>query len=95
LYDDRPLGHQKRGGAHVMNNSAPFKSLVTSAIAIGALCSGARLAEAATYIQTDLVSDIPGLAAITDPNLTNPWGVSHLPGSPFWISDQAAKVATL
>ena len=78
-----------------MNKSIPFRTSVTVAVAIGTLCAGARLAEAATYIQTDLVSDIPGLAAITDPNLTNPWGVSHLPGSPFWVSDQAQNLATL
>jgi hypothetical protein len=27
------------------------------------------------YKQTNLVSDIPGMAAITDPNLVNPWGI--------------------
>jgi uncharacterized protein (TIGR03118 family) len=80
---------------HVMTKSAPFKSLVTSAIAIGALCSSARVAEAATYIQTDLVSNIPGLATITDPILQNSWGVSHLTGSPFWVSDQVTNVSTL
>ena len=26
-----------------------------------------------SYVQTNLVSDIPGLAAQTDPNLKNPW----------------------
>ena len=31
-----------------------------------------------------------------DPNLLNPWGVTETPtGSPFWISDNAAGVATL
>jgi uncharacterized protein (TIGR03118 family) len=79
---------------HVMNKLM-LKSLVRSAIAMSALCVGAKLAEAATFIQTDLVSDIPGLAAITDPNLTNTWGVSHLPGSPFWISNQATGTASL
>jgi uncharacterized protein (TIGR03118 family) len=79
---------------HVMNKLM-LKSLVRSAIAMSALCVGAKLAEAATFIQTDLVSDIPGLAAITDPNLTNTWGVSHLPGSPFWISNQANGTASL
>jgi uncharacterized protein (TIGR03118 family) len=52
-------------------------------------------AQAAAYLQTDLVSDIPGLATITDPNLINPWGVSHTPTSPFWVSDQGTGVATL
>ena len=26
------------------------------------------------YTQTNLISDIPGVARITDPNLVNPWG---------------------
>jgi uncharacterized protein (TIGR03118 family) len=49
----------------------------------------------AAFIQQNLVSDIPGLAAITDANLKNPWGLSHTPTSPFWVSDQSANVATL
>src|SRR5213596_2986507 len=47
------------------------------------------------YLQTNLVSDIPGLAAHTDPNLRNPWGTSVGPGSPIWVSDNAAGVTTL
>jgi uncharacterized protein (TIGR03118 family) len=79
-----------------MNNSAPFKSLVMSAVAMGALCLGAGLAEAG-YLQTNLVSDIPGLATITDPTLQNSWGVSRMisPTSPFWISNQANNTTTL
>src|SRR3954454_19519222 len=43
-----------------------------------------------SYVQTNLVSDIPGLAAHTDPNLKNPWGTSVAPGSPIWVSDTHA-----
>ena len=75
--------------------SAPFKKLATMTIAISAVCAGAWRAEAATYVQTDLVSDTPGLATITDPELMNPWGISDSGTSPFWISDQATNVATL
>ena len=46
-------------------------------------------------MQSNLVSDIPGLAAHTDPNLRNPWGTSVGPGSPIWVSDNAAGVTTL
>jgi hypothetical protein len=49
----------------------------------------------ADFIQTNLVSDLPGLAAIQDPSLSNPWGVSHNAASPFWVSDQGTSVATL
>jgi uncharacterized protein (TIGR03118 family) len=48
------------------------------------------------YVQTNLVSNIPGKAANTDPNLQNPWGISFSPGgSPFWVSDNHAGVSTL
>jgi uncharacterized protein (TIGR03118 family) len=49
----------------------------------------------ANYIQTNLVSDIPGRAATTDPNLKNPWGVSESAKSPFWVSDQGTNNATI
>ena len=49
----------------------------------------------AQFTQTDLVSDIPGLATVTNSNLKNPWGVSFLPGSPIWTSNQATNTATL
>jgi uncharacterized protein (TIGR03118 family) len=50
---------------------------------------------AETYLQTNLVSDIPGMASHTDPNLKDPWGVSFSPTSPYWISDRATGVTTL
>jgi uncharacterized protein (TIGR03118 family) len=79
-----------------MKRSAHFqKSLLTTVITIGALALNAWRAEAAPYVQTDLVSDIPGLATITDPNLVNPWGVSHSGTSPFWTSNQGTNTATL
>jgi uncharacterized protein (TIGR03118 family) len=48
-----------------------------------------------TFQQINLVSDQPGHAAITDPNLVNAWGLSHTPTSPLWVSDNGADVATL
>jgi uncharacterized protein (TIGR03118 family) len=47
------------------------------------------------FIQSNLVSDIPGEAATTDPSLVNPWGISFSPTSPFWISDNGTGVSTL
>jgi uncharacterized protein (TIGR03118 family) len=53
------------------------------------------LGAATMYFQSNLTSDIPGLAANTDANLKNPWGVSFAPTSPFWVSDQVTGKATL
>jgi uncharacterized protein (TIGR03118 family) len=47
------------------------------------------------YSQTNLVSDLSGVAAVMDPNLKNPGGVSVSSSSPLWTSDQAAHAATL
>lgn len=47
-------------------------------------------------VQTNLVSDIPGLGPITiDPNLINPWGIANSAASPYWISDQGTGKSTL
>lgn len=50
---------------------------------------------ASPYFQTNLVSDIPGLAQLNDPGLHNPWGMSFSATSPFWVSDQGTNTSTL
>ena len=40
------------------------------------------------YTQTNLVSDIPGLAALTDARMVNAWGIANGPTSPFWINQK-------
>jgi uncharacterized protein (TIGR03118 family) len=64
-------------------------------VALGLSVSIAGTALAVPYVQTDLVSDIPGLATITEPTLVNPWGISHTNTSPFWISDQGTNLTNL
>jgi uncharacterized protein (TIGR03118 family) len=70
-------------------------SLIVMAILL--LCASAQQAQADgnSFTQTNLVSDIPGMAKTTDPNLVNPWGVSFNPVSPFWVSDNGTGLATL
>jgi uncharacterized protein (TIGR03118 family) len=74
----------------------PFRRylLLTSAV-VGAICIGAVCAEAAGFKQVKLVSDIKNLAAVTDSNLKNPWGVSHSATSPFWVSNQGTNTSTI
>jgi len=61
-------------------------------IGLSALTAGIASAQ---FVQQNLVSNIPGLAALTDPNLANPWGMSFSATSPFWVSDQGKNLATL
>src|SRR5215831_18139914 len=51
--------------------------------------------QAQHYKQTNLVSDQPGVAALTDPNLVNAWGISRSSTSPWWVSDNGTGVSTL
>jgi uncharacterized protein (TIGR03118 family) len=78
------------------------RSLVAGGAALslaGVLAAGSGVMAGASgngvYRQTNLVSDIPGVARTTDLNLVNPWGMSELPGSPLWVSDNNANVSTL
>lgn len=48
-----------------------------------------------TFTQTNLISDTPGQAQQTDPNLINPWGVSYGPSSPFWISENGTGLSSI
>ena len=74
--------------------------LVAIAVALTLLVlPGMAFAQANTgsgfYQQTNLTSNLPGLAKFTDPNLTNPWGISSAPGGPFWVSDNGSGKSTL
>src|ERR1044071_4483379 len=48
-----------------------------------------------SYAQTNLVSDIPGVALVEDRQLVNPWGVALNASSPFWVVDNKTDRATL
>ena len=47
------------------------------------------------YKKRNLVSDIDGVARITDANLVNPWGLAFGPATPAWVSDNGKDVSTL
>jgi len=72
-------------------------ALAVIAIAVAALSATPAQAGIArgSFQQTNLVSDIPGLAPLTDPNLKNPWGLSSSSASPIWVSDNNAGVTTI
>jgi uncharacterized protein (TIGR03118 family) len=78
-----------------------MRRISVHSITLGVVCAVAFfLAEplvwcSTTYLQTNLVSDIPGLAQSTDPNLKNPWGLSYTATSPFWASNAASNTSTL
>ena len=65
--------------------------LGAAAVAVAPLTA----AERNSYTVTRLVSDQPGVAAQTDPNLVNAWGLTSGPTSPWWVSDNGTQKSTL
>ena len=64
-------------------------------IALTLLFAASSAAPGAGMCQTNLVSNTPGMAQQTDPNLLNPWGIALSTGSPFWVANQYSSTATV
>ena len=46
------------------------------------------------YTVTPLVSNIPGAAPVTDPDLVNGWGLARSATSPWWVADNGPDPST-
>ena len=74
------------------------RALLALAFMLGAAIvavSPLRAAERASFTVVPLVSDQPGVAPNTDPNLVNAWGLTSSPTSPWWVSDNGTDKSTL
>ena len=47
------------------------------------------------FTETDVVSDIPDRAALTDADVVNAWGLALSPTSPLWVANNGTNSATL
>jgi uncharacterized protein (TIGR03118 family) len=69
--------------------------------ALGVTAASAGASPPGGYQQINMVSDQPGVAPLTDPDLVNAWGLSAspgtdaAPGSPLWVSDNGTDKTTL
>jgi uncharacterized protein (TIGR03118 family) len=79
-------------------------NLAVSLLAAGAFVGAAASAHASLYQQMDLNTDsnanlialgYPATNNPDNPDLKNPWGISHSSTSPFWLSDNGAGLSTL
>jgi uncharacterized protein (TIGR03118 family) len=86
--------------------SARWLGVLAALVALAALALAAPAAASAArghghghghraFVQRNLVSDIAGVARITDRNLVNPWGLAAGPTTPLWAADNGADVSTL
>ncbi len=60
-----------------------------------ALAATAPAASDNVYTVTNLVSDQVGVAAHTDPNLVNAWGLDALDTSPWWVANNGTGTSTI
>src|SRR5437016_8746111 len=100
-----------RGDANMNRNSGRScirrdrgANLIVSLITAGTLAGTAATADAGPYRQIDLNTDsnanlialgYPATNNPDNPDLKNPWGISHSATSPFWLSDNGTGLATL
>jgi uncharacterized protein (TIGR03118 family) len=75
--------------------SALLLSLVAALLALAQATPAAASHQRNAYHQTNLVSDLPGLAQLTDPDLVNPWGLAAGPTTPAWVADNGTDKATI
>jgi uncharacterized protein (TIGR03118 family) len=71
------------------------KAAESTSSTAGQISADSRAHIVQTLSQTNLVSDQPGVAATTDPNLVNAWGISFNPAGPAWVSDNGTGVTTV
>jgi len=57
------------------------------ALALAAALHAAAGPPGGDYTVTPLVSDIPGAAPLTEPDLVNGWGLARGPTTPWWVAD--------
>jgi uncharacterized protein (TIGR03118 family) len=80
-----------------MQRKQKVRSIRTPALIalLGAAGLTSAFAANNAFKQSNLVSDIPGLATYTDPNLVNPWGLSASGASPMWVSNADSGTSTI
>jgi len=87
------LSRRRRYSLLAVTTAAAASSLTV--LGMTAQAAPGHVSDGGTVLQTNLVSDLSGVAAVTDPNLVNPWGISESAASPFWLSDNNSGLSTL
>lgn len=86
---------QKRRVKHALGVMASTLFLSVLVTALFASNVSAHSFSKGFYQQDNLVSDQAGVARVTDPNLSNAWGIAFGPNTPVWIADNHTGLSTL
>ena len=74
--------------------AAAVAAVMAASLAVPASAAGAAEGHRG-FTQTNLVSDVPGMAKLTDRLVSNPWGISLGPTTPLWVTNNNTNTATL
>ena len=89
-----PTSLRRRAGLLLMLLTAGSMAMAASPFAAAAATTSSDKDES-RFVQTNLVSDVPGWAPIVDASLVNAWGMSAGPATPVWVSNNGTDSATL
>jgi uncharacterized protein (TIGR03118 family) len=72
------------------------KRLLGATLALfAAFAAASSAAEPNAYVVHNLASNVPGLAANTNPDVVNAWGLDASATSPWWIADNGTDLSTV
>src|SRR5690242_6815891 len=89
MYPTRKNADQEWG---ITKTVRPWLGASAAALGLGIFCQNAS---AQFYAQSNLVSDVSGVAAVTDTILAGAWGTTHTPTSPWWVNTTASGLSLL
>ena len=58
-------------------------------------CASSAIGQTVSYRQTNLAASLPSAANNLTPGLVNPWGITFLPGQPFFMADNTTGRVTV
>src|SRR5262249_8964481 len=70
-------------------------ALLAVPLLVPALATPAAADPPPAFTEVDQVSNVPGRAALTDPDLVNAWGLALSPTSPLWVANNGTDTSTL
>jgi uncharacterized protein (TIGR03118 family) len=81
-----------------LQNRTTMLSAILISLATAAGMSNVAIAQphgGGGFTRVNLVSDIAGVARLTDTNLVNAWGIAITPTGKIWVSDNGTGVSTI
>jgi uncharacterized protein (TIGR03118 family) len=75
--------------------AAVCTSVLALAIAAPAAGQPATMHHTPSFTRINQVSNQPGVAKVTDPDLVNAWGLANSPTSPLWVANNGTNTATV